>query len=209
MPPTMSAPPDPTHLLRYATPAGWAAAQWPHRAELLVEQAHLEKKAAAAAISFLFRVPMDERSQRALSALAREELAHFERSLKLLGQRGIAFGPQPPSAYAEKLKQGIARTMPDRVVDELWVAALIEARSHERMELLATAFAAEDPELAEFYRDLCAAEARHAPLYLDLAAGCASPELVAARGASLSAHEAAVMQALPFAARLHSGWAER
>jgi tRNA 2-(methylsulfanyl)-N6-isopentenyladenosine37 hydroxylase len=201
----MRAAADSSSILHTATPSSWAAAQRPHTAELLVEQAHLERKAAAAAVTFLFRVPMDARQHRALSALAREELVHFERTLKLLERRGIAFGPQPPSAYAERLKQGIARTMPERLVDELWVAALIEARSHERMELLASALADSDAELAAFYRDLCEAEARHAPLYLELAAGCAPAPLVAARGEAMRAHEAAVLQSLPWAPRLHSG----
>jgi len=183
----------------------WAAAQFAHRAELLLEQAHLEKKAAAAAVQFLFRLPAGSDDLRALSALAREELVHFERTLRLLAQRGIAFAAQPPSPYAERLKTAVARTMPERLVDELLVAAVIEARSHERMALLADAFAARDAELADFYADLVAAEARHAPLYVDLAGRVLAPAAVAGRHADLLRHEAAVLAALPFAPRLHSG----
>lgn len=189
----------------FATPPAWAAAQLPHRAELLVEQAHLEKKAAAAAMQFLFRVPAPAPALRALSALAREELVHFERTLKLLDRRGVAFGPQAPSPYAERLKQGCARTMPDRLVDELLVAAVIEARSHERMALLAAALHGVDDELAAFYADLVDAEARHAPTYVELAGHVLPPDVVAARHGALLAHEALVLGALPFAPRLHSG----
>lgn len=189
----------------FVTPAAWADAQYAHRAELLVEQAHLEKKAAAAAVQFLFRLPVPADDLRALSALAREELVHFERTLRLLAQRGIPFTAQPPSPYAERLKQAVARTMPERLADELLVAAVIEARSHERMALLATAFATRDAELADFYADLVAAEARHAPLYVDLARVVQPADVVAVRHAALRQHEAAVLAALPFAPRLHSG----
>ncbi|MFN9945885.1 MAG: tRNA isopentenyl-2-thiomethyl-A-37 hydroxylase MiaE, partial [Planctomycetota bacterium] len=200
LPAGASAPPA------YVTPAAWAAAQASHRAELLVEQAHLEKKAAAAAMQFLFRVPAPADALRGLSALAREELAHFERTLKLLERRRIAFGPQAPSPYAEQLKRGCARTMPERLVDELLVAAVIEARSHERMALLAAACRRDDAELARFYDDLVDAEARHAPLYVELAVAVVGPDVAAARRAALAVHEAAVLRQLPFAPRLHSGW---
>src|SRR5690606_37945446 len=118
--------------LPYTTPEHWAPAQVEHVATLLVDQAHLEKKAAAGALSFLFRVPGGAEAQRALSALAREELVHFERTLRLLAQRVVPFAPLQPSRYAERLKAAIARTMPRRLADELLVAAIIEARSCER-----------------------------------------------------------------------------
>ena len=188
----------------FVTPLAWAESQRAHVDELLVEQAHLERKAAAAAISFSFRIAANGDDQRALSALAREELLHFERTLRLLAQRGTAFGPLPPSPYAERLKAKIAPTMPERLVDELLAAALIEARSHERMSLLARALAASDPEVARFYADLCEAEERHERLYVDLAR-TVLPLQVDGALAALRAHEAAVLRALPWQARLHGG----
>jgi tRNA 2-(methylsulfanyl)-N6-isopentenyladenosine37 hydroxylase len=190
----------------FVTPAAWAEAQLDNSAELLLEQAHLEKKAAAAAVQFLFRLPTDLGLARELSALAREELVHFERTLRLLQQRSIRYVPQPPSPYAERLKAHVARDMPARLVDELLLAACIEARSHERLQLLAVAFAARDPDLAAFYRDLAAAEERHAPLYVDAAARVLSVAAVIARQLAWQGHEAAVLRSLPFGPRLHSGW---
>lgn len=160
-------------------------------------------------MQFLFRLPTRADALRALSALAREELTHFERTLRLLAQRGIAFTTLAPSPYAERLKQHVAPAMPERLVDELLVAAAIEVRSHERMELLAAAFAEQDRELAEFYADLVAAEARHAPLYVELAAQLVPAATVEERRQRFCAHEAAVLRALPFAPRLHSGWLEQ
>jgi len=191
--------------LPFVTPGEWAVAQAPHLAELLVEQAHLEKKAAAAAIAFLFRVPGGAAVQRELSALAREELVHFERTLRLLASRSIALRPLTPSGYAERLKSGIRTTMPERLVDELLVAAIIEARSCERMALLGRALTTTDAEVAAFYADLCEAEARHQSLYVELAARLLPPAAVERRWHELGEHEAAVLRSLPFVPRLHGG----
>lgn len=191
--------------LPYTTPPHWAPALRSHTATLLVDQAHLEKKAAAAALSFLFRVPGGAEAQRALSALAREELVHFERTLRLLAQRGVPFAPLQPARYAERLKTAISRTMPHRLGDELLVAAIIEARSCERMAALAAALRGVDDEVAAFYDDLCEAEARHESLYARLAADVLPPADLAARWAALSAHEAFVLTALPVEPRLHAG----
>ncbi|MCU0865490.1 MAG: tRNA-(ms[2]io[6]A)-hydroxylase [Planctomycetes bacterium] len=200
---------NPTALCSaYVTPLAWAEAQRPHLDELLIEQAHLEKKAAAAAVQFLFRLGDRTDAQKELSALAREELLHFERTLRVLASRGIVFRTLPPSPYAGQLKAVVAGTMPERLLDELWISACIEARSHERMGLLATALQPFAPEVAAFYADLCAAEARHAPLYAELAATLAPSAVVAARRQVIERREAEVLRQLPFAPRLHSGWPE-
>ena len=187
------------------TPASWAARQLDHTAALLIDQAHLEKKAAAAAVTFTFRVPLAVRWQRGLSALAREELVHFERALKLMAARDIAFGQQTAAGYAGGLKQAAATVMPDRLVDELLVAAIIEARSCERMRLLATALQPRDAELAGFYAELVEAEARHELIYFEVACELMPRPAVEVRWHRLAAHEAEVIAGLPFAPRLHSG----
>ena len=56
----------------------WLQSVLPHIDELLLEQAHLEKKAASSAITLLFKYPEQLCLQRPLSELAREELDHFE-----------------------------------------------------------------------------------------------------------------------------------
>jgi tRNA-(ms[2]io[6]A)-hydroxylase len=204
-------PADPTlptlasEPLPFCTPPAWAQRLVPHVDELLVEQAHLEKKAAAAAMSFLFRVPVAPDVLRGLSALAREELVHFERTLKLLAARGVPFTSQPPSAYAERLKAGVARTMPQRLVDELLVGAIIEARSCERMRLFAAALRGVHADVADFYEDLVAAEERHAVLYAEVASQLVPPADVARRWRELGRHEAEVLNALPWSPRLHGG----
>ena len=192
----------------FTTPPSWAEAQLAHVDELLLEQAHLEKKAAAGAVSFLFRVPLDVRLHKQLSALAREELVHFERTLKLLDQRNVAFETQVSSGYAEKLKKAIRKDYTGRLTDELLVAAIIEHRSHERMTLLSQAFAEKEPEVSRFYADLCPAEERHEQLYVDLATLVVDADAVRIRHRELAEHEARVLGELPFTARLHGGLPE-
>ncbi|HLQ37336.1 MAG TPA: tRNA isopentenyl-2-thiomethyl-A-37 hydroxylase MiaE [Planctomycetota bacterium] len=191
--------------LPYRTPPGWAAGMAAHLPVLLVDQAQLEKKAAAAAMSFLFRVPVEHDVHRALSALAREELLHFERTLRLLQQRRIALAPLPPAPYAERLKQKVAATMPARLCDELLVSAVIEARSHERMALLAGALQPVDAEVAAFYADLVEAEGRHQAVYLEVALQVFPAAAVTSAWQALAAHEAVVLAQLPWLPRLHGG----
>jgi len=187
------------------TPPAWGARAAPHLHALLVDQAQLEKKAAAAASRFLFVLPSDAPLQRALSQLAREELVHFERTLRLCEQRGIAFAPQPPCAYAARLKGGGAADLPQRLVDELLVAGLIEARSCERMRCLADALPPAAGDVAAFYRELCDAEARHHLVYVDAAVRLSDAESVMRRWCELARHEADVLASLPWSPHLHGG----
>ena len=187
------------------TPARWVEAAIPALPTLLVEQAHLEKKAAAAAMRFLFSSGKEPWIQRALSCLAREELVHFERTLRLLDQRGQQFSTLSPSRYADRLKAAIASTMPERAVDELLVASLIEARSHERMEALGTALRGRDDAASDFYLDLVEAEARHRCVYLDIAASLVGEREVERRFARLAEVEREAVDRRDEEIRLHSG----
>ena len=120
------------------------APEWVDRAlanldEILLDHAHCEKKAASTAVSLLFRYPGHAALLPALAALAREELVHFEAVLAQLQARGVAFRHQVPSPYAAALLKAVRPHDPERLVDTLLCMALIEARSCERMKLLADA----------------------------------------------------------------------
>jgi tRNA-(ms[2]io[6]A)-hydroxylase len=119
------------------------------------------------ALQLMFRYPSDRALAEALSPLAREELEHFELVLQVLERRGIALRPLPAPAYGATLAAAVRRQEPQRQLDALLVAGLIEARSHERMALLAAHGA--DAELRQLYGELLAIEARHFGLYWVLA----------------------------------------
>jgi tRNA-(ms[2]io[6]A)-hydroxylase len=134
--------------------------------ELLLDHANCEKKAASTALALMFSYPEDFELADRMSRLAREELRHFELVQQHLRDLGVPFRRLSPSRYAEGLRKSLRRAEPARRTDLLLVGALIEARSHER-------FLGLIPRLGEplgpFYESLCAAEARHAGLYLRLA----------------------------------------
>ena len=130
---------------------------------LLIDHAHCERKAAGVALQLMFRYPADEQLGAVLSPLAREELEHFEQVLQLLQRRGIALRPLPAPAYGSALTAQVRKGEPKRMLDAFLVAGLIEARSHERMALLAAH--SPDAELRALYGELLASEARHFGLY--------------------------------------------
>lgn len=184
------------------TSAGWIDAALAELDVVLIDHAHCEKKAAGAALKLLFAYPHHRFLQEPIAALAREELGHFERTLKLLDHMGIRYRSQPPSPYAARLHAHVRPREPERCLDVLLVAALIEARSCERMQLLADALS--DEEIVGFYRDLLASEARHHRLYVDLAVQLTDVASTRERLAELACVEARILEEpVPFV-RLHT-----
>jgi tRNA-(ms[2]io[6]A)-hydroxylase len=187
--------------LASATDPAWAETVAGHLDEILLDHAHCEKKAAGLAVTLLFQAPDRAAWMAPLSALAREELGHFEAVLAELERRGQVFRRQRPSPYAGRLRARMRTGEPERLLDLLLCSALIEARSCERLGLLADALP--DPRLADLYRALRTAEARHHALYVELACDVAPRAAVAGRLAALADHEAAVLARAPREARLH------
>jgi tRNA-(ms[2]io[6]A)-hydroxylase len=188
--------------LASTTDTAWLARALAHLDEILVDHAHCEKKAASTALSLLFRYPEQPDLLIPLARLAREELAHFEEVLDRLRARGLGLRRQRPSPYASELMAGVRAAEPGRLVDTLICMALIEARSCERLQLLAGA--AQDAELAAFFRGLVAGEARHHRAYVDLAERVAPVDEVSRRLDELARHEASVLAGVPALPRLHA-----
>lgn len=191
-------------MLRLAstTPADWVARVAPHLDVILLDHAHCEKKAASSALQLIFRYQHFPELMVPLSALAREELEHFEMVLAILDERDIAFRRLRPSPYARALHEAVRDNEPQRLLDMLLVGALIEARSCERMKLLSEHL--EDPVLRALYAGLLASEARHHATYVDLALGRFDRDEVFSRLGELAAHEAAVLEAPSDLPRLHT-----
>ena len=170
MAPPPDAPENPTARVKWlAAPSStsWLEQALARPDLVLIDHAHCERKAAGVALQLMFRYPSDAALAAVLSPLAREELEHFEQVLALLHRRGIGLRPLPAPGYGASLSAAARRSEPDRMLDSLLVAGLIEARSHERMALLAAH--SEDPELRRLYGDLLASEARHFGVYWLLA----------------------------------------
>ena len=170
--------------LTVATDAGWLAAAARDLDAVLVDHAHCEMKAASHALSLVARHPGDFELSRALTALARDEIDHFDRVVVFIERRGLSLGHPPIDEYAASLRREASRLPRDGtplLADRLLVAALIEARSCERFKLLLGA-ASGDAELLAFYEELFTCEARHFRTYTDLARrACGGDEGLVAR----------------------------
>ena len=188
--------------LKSASPDRWLEQVRGRLDELLIDHAHCEKKAAGTAMNLLFAYVDHVELCRAMTEIVQEELAHFHLVLDLLARRGIRFRRLSPSSYGRKLNDLVRKQEPQRAVDRLLVAGLIEARSCERFGLLAKELT--DRELAEFFGSLFESEARHHSTYVRLAKDFASDDEVRIRLDELAAAEAAIIAEGEPAARMHS-----
>lgn len=186
--------------LRCETPRPWLDHALAHLDELLVDHAHCEKKAAATALSLLSSYPDTPAIAGPMAALAAEEADHLRRVVDALHARGRTLGKDPGDPYAQQLLSHV-RGGDVRLLDRLLVSACIEARSCERLKLIADHV--DDASLAALYRDLFAAEAGHFALFTDLARQLFPLEVVEKRLDELLDVEAAIVKALPVRAVVH------
>jgi tRNA-(ms[2]io[6]A)-hydroxylase len=89
----------------------------------------------------------------------------------------------------------------ERRLDRLLVAGIIEARSHERLELLAGGVP--DPALKRLYAELARSEDGHRQLFVRLAKNVEEAPLVDERLAQLLDSEAELIETLPIRAAIH------
>ncbi len=170
---------------------------------ILIDHAHCEKKAAGTAMNLIFCYGSGRADLcRELSAIVVEELEHFRLVLDLLERRGIGFTSLKPSSYGRKLNELVRKTEPERAVDRLLVASLIEARSCERFALLREHVA--DAELADFYGSLFESEARHHSTYVQFARQFGAETAVRARLEELSCEEGRIVREGDPLPRMHS-----
>jgi tRNA 2-(methylsulfanyl)-N6-isopentenyladenosine37 hydroxylase len=170
--------------------------------ELLIDHAHCEKKAAGSAMNLLFAYVENTELCRAMTEIVQEELSHFHLVLDLLNRRGVRFRRIRPSTYGDRLRVLVNKLEPQRAVDRLLVAALIEARSCERFGMLRDRLP--DAELCAFFGGLFESEARHHSTYVRLA-GHFAPELaVRRRLGELAAAEALIIGEGEEMPRMHS-----
>ena len=166
-------------MLLSSTHPRWFDASSADLPVLLSDHLHCERKAAENALSLVRRYPHRGGSVDKLGRLAHEETSHVVQVGALIARRGWTPRTDTPNRYARALLAEVRGREPERLFDALLVAAFIEARSHERLGLLARGFArAGEAELADFYTALATAEERHAEIFIELAAHCCRPPTV-------------------------------
>ncbi|MBW3598801.1 MAG: tRNA-(ms[2]io[6]A)-hydroxylase [Planctomycetes bacterium] len=188
--------------LHSATSPRWLAQIEENLDLVLIDHAHCEKKAAGTALNLLFAYVENEPLCRAMTDIVHEELEHFHMVLDLLRRRGVRFRRLPPSKYGRRLAELVRKLEPQRAIDRLLVAGLIEARSCERFGLLRDRLS--DRELADFYGGLFESEARHHATYVQLAKSFGDERAVKSRLEELAAAEAEILAASDDPPRMHS-----
>jgi tRNA-(ms[2]io[6]A)-hydroxylase len=155
-------------LFREKIPADWLSRVLSDLPAVLVDHAHLERKAATTALTLEKYHELHSRVGE-LNAIAIEELQHFQMVLDLLNRRGIPFGPARPSPWISGLMKSVRPGGRQQVIDHLICCALIEGRSCEKFQVLARGLEAADAELARFYAGLVESEGNHYATYLLMA----------------------------------------
>ncbi|MCB9875264.1 MAG: tRNA-(ms[2]io[6]A)-hydroxylase [Planctomycetaceae bacterium] len=188
--------------LHSTSPQRWLKQVAENLAEVLIDHAHCEKKAAGTAMNLLFAYVDNEELCREMTTIVNEELEHFHMVIDILKQRGIEFRRLKPSQYGRRLNDLVRKQEPQRAIDRLLVAGLIEARSCERFGLLRENL--EDKELAKFYDGLFESEARHHTTYIRLAKLFGDDEVVRTRLSELADEEAKIIAEGEDQPRVHS-----
>ncbi len=155
--------------LKLPTDPRWVNIVEKNISEILTDHAYCEQKAASYAISLITKYPEIPEIVDKMTALAQEEMEHFQMVHDIIKERGLQLGRERKDPYVHDLMKFIKRGGNDEMVlvDRLLIAAMIEARSCERFRVLSENI--EDQELAKFYHDLMASEARHYTMFLKLA----------------------------------------
>src|SRR5205814_6780848 len=155
-------------LFREKIPADWLPKILSDLPAVLVDHAHLERKAATTALNLEKYRDLYPRVGE-LNAIAIEELQHFQLVLALLKQRGIPFGQPYPSPWIAGLMRSVRNGQRHQAIDHLICCSLIEGRSCEKFQFLAAALKERDAELSAFYASLVESEGNHYATYLLMA----------------------------------------
>ena len=170
--------------------------------DMLIDHAHCERKAAGVAIQLMFRYPSEPDLAEVLSPIAREELQHFEKILYFLKELSYPLKALKPPPYGTELSKTIRKDEPNRMLDSFLVAALIEARSHERLSLLA--LNSEQESFKVLYESLIESESRHFGIYWKLAQTKFSKDKTYQRLDELSEIESKILSQTFSLPRVHS-----
>ena len=191
-------------ILLSSTHPRWFEASTADLQALLSDHLHCERKAAENALALVRRYPHRGASVEQLGRLAHEETSHVVQVAALLERRGWTPRADTPNRYARALLEEVRGREPERLLDALLVAAFIEARSHERLGLLARGFAARgEGEIADLYDALAGAEERHAEIFLELGRPLVPAAAFEARVDALATREAEIIASLPHVSRVH------
>ena len=165
-------------------------------ADILIDHAFCEQKAATSCISLIVKYPEKQKLVEVMTPVVTEEWGHFQRVLKEMAKRGIQLEKNRKDEYVAALLQikrkGLSRN--EQLMEDVLICAMIEARSAERFKLLSQEIAEES--LKKFYHELMISEAGHYKNFIELAEEYNPKEVVQARWQEMLRQEAEIMNKL-------------
>lgn len=164
--------------------------------DILTDHAYCEQKAATSCISLIQRYSDKERIINELAPIVTEEWGHFRLVLAELQKRNLSLGKQRKDVYVNALLEFTKKggSEEDRLLDQLLLMAMIEARSCERFKRLSEGL--QDEYLRNFYRRFMESEAGHYTLFIELAETYTHVQKVRKRWNEWLQYEAEVMKNL-------------
>ncbi len=187
--------------LKCETNPGWIQSALNNLESVLIDHAHCEKKAAATGLSLLSTYPEKMEINMKMADLVEEEIDHYRSVLKFIEKRNIQFTRDTGDPYVKELLTHLHNNEPERLLDRLLTAGIIEARSCERLQLLAENIS--DPELKSFYQALSSSEAGHYVTFIKLAKLYFPEEKVNRRLDELTNIEREIVVSLPDHPTMH------
>ena len=189
--------------LKLPTDPRWVNIVEKNIAEILIDHAYCELKAASTAISLINSFPEYTELVQEMMKLVKEEMSHFKMVHDRILNIGIELGRDRKDTYVIELLKFFPKggSRDTQLVHRLLYAALIEARSCERFKLLSEQLL--DQELAKFYRDLMVSEANHYTMFLNFAREYGNLDEVNKKWQDLLIYEAKIMTSLSKNASMH------
>lgn len=180
--------------LKLPTDPRWANIAEGNLEEILTDHAWCEQKAATNAIGLITMVPEHTEMVTELTAIALEEMDHFNQVHEIIKKRGGVLGRTRKDDYVNDLLQFIVKggNRTDLLIDRMLFAAMIEARSCERFKVLTENI--KDEELKTFYHNLMISEAGHYTTFIGFARQLGDSEKVNKRWEEWLEYEAKIIQ---------------
>ncbi len=155
--------------LKLLTDPRWANIAESNLEEILTDHAWCEQKAASNAISLIANNSEHPDFVKEMTAIAIEEMQHFQQVTELIRKRGYVLGRERKDDYVGQLMKFCKKdgSRNSAFIDRLLFSAMIEARSCERFRVLSKNIS--DQELSAFYHELMVSEANHYTVFLQFA----------------------------------------
>lgn len=182
--------------LKLATDPRWVNLAQMSIEAILTDHAYCEQKATSTCIALIQQYPDKTYLVQKLIPVVNEEWSHFSLVMDELSKRNMQLGFQRRDEYVYELNKFFTKgnSKEVRFLDNLLMAALIEARSCERFRLLSLDI--NDEDLKKFYHKLMVAEATHYRLFLDIAEHYFEKEKVKKRWSEWLDYETKVLHSL-------------